>query len=43
MPRNSNEAGAIAARLMLLGDAATTKARQPLRVEQPQETQTAGQ
>jgi hypothetical protein len=41
-PRNSNEAGAIAARLMLLGDAATTKARQPLRVEQPQETQTAG-
>jgi hypothetical protein len=44
MPRNSNEAGAIAARLMLLGDAATTKARQPLRVDaQPQETQTAGQ
>jgi hypothetical protein len=44
MPRTSNEAGAIAARLMLLGDAATTKARQPLRVDaQPQETQTAGQ
>ena len=44
LPRNSSQAGAIAARLILQGDAATAKSRQPLSVTvRPQDAQPAGQ